>query len=97
MPLFYYRSCYRTISVMTCSESCFGLLSECCTVVGTSGGRSCCIVVGTSDGHSCYIVVGMHSGCSYCIVVETYNGRPCCNRSGKCIPIRVGGIKFKLS
>ena len=73
MPMFSCRSCYQTISVMTCSVSCFGFLRSCCIVVGTSGGRPECIVVETC------------SGCPYCI------------RSGKCIPIRVGCIKFVLS
>ena len=62
MSMFYCRSCCQTISVMTCSESCFDLLSECCIVVRTSGGHSCCIIVGTSGGRSCCIVIGMHGG-----------------------------------
>ena len=75
MPVFYCQSCCQTISVMTCSESCFGLLSECCIIVGTSGGRLCCIVVGTSGGHPCCIVIGMCGGRSSCIVVGTHGGR----------------------
>ena len=106
MPVFHYQSCCLTISVMTCSESFFGLLSLCCIMVGTSGCRSCCIVVGTSGGRSCCIVVGTRSCCivivtnggsSYCIVIGMRDGCPYCIGSGKCILIGVGCIEFMLS